>query len=743
VQKLRFLYILLLLPSLLFAQQKSRIELIGSKHVNIDMKTNISYVRNPIFKHDNAILTCDSAVFYSNLNYFEAFKNVHINQADTMNIYSDLLNYNGNTKMAHLINNVRMIDRTSVLTTNILDYDMGLKIGKYLEGGKIVNTARDVTITSKRGWYFANNNDAWFKRDVYIVTPQVKITSDSVKFNTVSNWADFHGITNIKGKDDNLYTENGRYNTKTEDAFFGKNNLYTQGTKSLKGDSLFYNGKQGYGKAIRNIVFKDTEDNLNLFGQLGEYYKEGEKVIVTDRAYFAIGTSDSVTVNDIKKPDSAWIGADTLLAQMVLQKSLKLISTPIVLKNNEIGAETAEERKEKAARDAAKNTAATAPNPNATAIAPSKESTNTTPKKEEAKKPPLQLDPKNKLDSLAKQPDSSLIKLTTPIPVKKIPDSTVTSKPKDTTANTKKNKAADTKAVDKATAQTDLAIKPIIQKDTTVKNPADTLRTRTIKAYNNVRIYKSNLQAKADSLFYSAADSTLRWFKDPIIWSENSQQTGDTIYVQFKQKKINNFQVLSNGFMVNTEGDSTKFNQVKGLVMTGFFKDGELKTMYVDGNAESIYFTKQKENNKEVDKMNQTVSARLKFDFKGKEIASMMAIKDIEGAYFSDQDIPTDPHLTGFTWKPELRPKGKEDIIKGIEKPKVEKAKATPSPKTTPIKNNTPSKAKTTPPKNEKDNKTTVPNKTVSPTAKPTTLPQLTDSVKKETVKKDSLRKQN
>ena len=123
MHKLRFFFILLLSPCVLFAQQKSKVELISSTRARIDSKTNISYVKNPTFKHDNAILTCDSAVFYNDLNYFEAFKNVHINQADTMNIYSDLLNYDGNSKMAHLINNVRMIDPSSVLTTNILDYD--------------------------------------------------------------------------------------------------------------------------------------------------------------------------------------------------------------------------------------------------------------------------------------------------------------------------------------------------------------------------------------------------------------------------------------------------------------------------------------------------------------------------------------------------------------------------------------------------------------------------------------------
>lgn len=695
MHKLRFFFILLLLPCLLFAQQKSKVELISSTRARIDSKTNISYVKNPTFKHDNAILTCDSAVFYNDLNYFEAFKNVHINQADTMNIYSDLLNYDGNSKMAHLINNVRMIDPSSVLTTNILDYDMGLRIGKYVDGGKIVNTAKDVTITSVKGWYFANNNDAWFKQNVDIITPQAKIKSDSVRYNTVSNWADFYGKTNIKGKDDNLYTERGRYNTKSEEAFFGLNNLYTQNTKSLKGDSLFYDGKKGYGKAIKNIVFIDTQDKLTFRGQLGEYYKEGEKVIVTDHAYVGLATADSVMIKGIKTPDSLWIAADTLQAQMVLQKTLQLISTPIVLADNEIGAETAAERKEKeAAKASAKSnipTPTTKP-VKETAVLPEGKVIDKNVKTNQTDTTKTIDQTKLKLDSLVKPPDSVKLSIVNKgiDSAQKIiakTDSTLLK----TTKEVKKSVKAPKKSVETAVKTTipKVVIAPSLVKDSLPINPADTARTRTIKAHKNVRVFKSNFQAKSDSLFYSAADSTLRWYQNPMIWSESSQQTGDTIYVQFKNKKINNLQVLRNGFMVNTEGDSTRFNQVKGKIMTGFFADGELRNMYVDGNAESIYFTKEKEKGQEVYKMNQTVSGRIKFSFFEKELDNIKTIKDTEGAYFSDKDIPKEPTLTGFIWKPELRPISKADVIKGraTVKPKNEVKPATKAPvKTTTTK---------------------------------------------------------
>ncbi|WP_449435201.1 OstA-like protein [Pedobacter steynii] len=248
---------------------------------NTDGKKNISYLKFPVFSHENATLTCDSAVFYQNDNVFEAFKNVHINQGDTINIYSDHLTYNGNTKIAHLTSNVRMVDKESVLTTNTLDYNMATKVGTYVEGGKIVN--KDVTLTSKNGYYFSNSRDSYFRYNVVVVTPQSTIKSDTLRYNTLTNWAYFYGPTNIKGKEDNLYTENGAYNTKTEYAYFGKKNLYTNGTKSLKGDSLYYDGIAGYGKAVRNIIFKDTADKTVLYGQLGYYYKIDERAVVTKK----------------------------------------------------------------------------------------------------------------------------------------------------------------------------------------------------------------------------------------------------------------------------------------------------------------------------------------------------------------------------------------------------------------------------------------------------------------------------
>lgn len=717
MQKLYIYIILFLLPFSLLAQQKTKILLKDSQTARVERSTNRTYLKKPIFQQDNATLACDSAIFYEAKNMFDAFGNVHINQADTINIYSDRLTYDGNTKNAHLTSNVKMIDKESILTTNILDYNLGTKYGTYITGGKIVS--KDVTITSKNGYYFSSG-DAFFRYNVVVVTPETTIKSDTLRYNTKTNWTYFYGPTNIMGKEDKLYTEDGAYNTKTQYAYFGKKNLYTSGSKSLKGDSLYYDGIAGYGKAVRNIVFRDTVDKTVMYGQLGYYYKIDQRTIVTKNPYVGLGTSDSVMVNKKLRPDSLWMGADTLETQMVRLKTLKLISSPVLKKDNEMG--EAEEKPEE--KIGAKKPVAAIPDDKkgpkkkektliAAVPVPSTDSTKT--------KLAITQDTLSKGNLPLKNDSIPIKKKVIPPPVKNVlkkvvADTTILTvlkaaeviqptSPKDSikTAEGNRQNPADVKKItadktgnkttatnkavpgkkgttgnkiiaDQKTApgQKNAAVKAVntvMPKDSIPFNPADTIQTRIIKAYHNVRVYKSNMQARADSLFYTSSDSTLRWYGKPVLWAEGSQQTGDTIYLKLKDKQLNTSQVISNAFMVNVNLDSARFNQIKGKLITGFFVDGKLNRMFVDGNAESVYYNREKDSI--YTEMNQTVSSRIKIIFKNKEISEIITIKDTEGIRVPIKELKEDVFLTGFTWKPELRPVSKKEVINGKPKPKA------------------------------------------------------------------------
>src|ERR1700761_6576986 len=286
-------------------QKKSKVNLISSTRSE-GVKLNgvdVIKVYNGVWVQDASRMKSDSAYFYQAQNAFDAFGHVNINQGDTLHIYSDKLNYNGNTKVAVLTNNVKMVDKDATLTTNYFTYNTATRIGIYTNGGKLVN--KDNTLTSKNGYYFANSRDSYFRYDVVLLSPDATTKTDTLRYNTNSKIAYFYGPTHIYGKkkdgdktkekakdNDTLYTENGYYNTVTEQAFFGKKNLYSQGAKTLKGDSMFYDRKKGFGHVVKNITFNDNEEKMTLKGDLGTFYKSDERTVVTENAYGILVTEE-------------------------------------------------------------------------------------------------------------------------------------------------------------------------------------------------------------------------------------------------------------------------------------------------------------------------------------------------------------------------------------------------------------------------------------------------------------------
>ena len=122
------------------------------------------------------------------------------------------------------------------------------------------------------------------------------------------------------------------------------------------------------------------------------------------------------------------------------------------------------------------------------------------------------------------------------------------------------------------------------------------------------------------------------------------------------------------GFVVSTERDSTKFNQVKGKTLTGLFRDNQLQQMFVDGNAESIFYTMD---DSLYSGLNRSVSSRMKLIFKDNKLQKVTLVRKPEGTYYPIENVDKDIEiLEGFIWKPNERPKSKEEIIPSLQKKK-------------------------------------------------------------------------
>lgn len=237
-----------------------------------------------IFRHDDAILHCDSAYFYQKSNSFDAFSNVKIVQGDTLFVYGNKLYYDGNTKFARLRGKVRLLNSTTTLTTDSLNYDRTTQLAYYFTGGKIVDAEN--TLTSVWGQYSTASEDALFKDNVKMVNENFTMDADTLKYNTKSNIANLVGDTHIVYQDEtDIFTNKGWYNTNTERSMLlDRSFLINKEGKSITGDTIFYDKAIKYGEVFGNAVLKDTVQKTTLYGNYVYYNEVTELGIATDSA---------------------------------------------------------------------------------------------------------------------------------------------------------------------------------------------------------------------------------------------------------------------------------------------------------------------------------------------------------------------------------------------------------------------------------------------------------------------------
>lgn len=767
-------FCLLLAAGVAMGQKKSIVNLIKSQS-STGIKLNgkdIIKVYQGTFKQDFSTLSSDSAYFYPKDNAVDAFGNVHINQGDTLNVYSDKLNYNGNTKVAILTDNVRLVDKDAILTTNHLNYNTATRIGTYTDGGKLVN--KDNVLLSKNGYYFAVSRDSYFRYDVSLKTPDALVKTDTMRYNTGTRISYFYGPTNIYStkneKDkDTLYTENGNYNTVNEQASFGKNNFYHSGTKSLKGDSLFYDKLKGYGRAVKHVIFNDREQKTTIRGNLGTYFKADERTIITDDPYVIMVTEQKDTTNadsaaradSLKKLQPQ--KKDAITMDQLIKKTIpgktgimssdqknKLIDSALIKKDELIKRIQAENlsRTDSAFKKLSPQINAVLPkkdlpatvnkatallkgdstvkkliaksNAPKTKIVPAKKPGGTplaknTGKPEATDKLPLKKlsgkdTSKMKTDSIYMSADTIETQIMTYKDLKVYFEKQRLAHLIDTTVK-KKTKVKESKfligaravlKIDSTFLQREIFGKPkpiVIKKKKLTKKqleqdsiakkqladsiataklhePSDTARIRIIIAHHSFKMFKSDLQAKADSMFYSNSDSTIRCYVNPMMWTQGSQLSGDTIHLQMKHKKLDNMTMWPHAFIVNIEKtDSVHFNQVAGKRMRGFFKDDKLHRMLIEGNAESIYFARDS-GKMTISGMQRSLSSKIRADFKDNKVTNMGFYTKPENKYGPlNKFTEDDKILKGFIWKPKDRPVSKESIIPSFNK-KKKKAEA-------------------------------------------------------------------
>jgi len=254
-------------------------------------------------QQEKTVFYGDSVSINQKENIVEAFRNVHINDSDTTNIYSQYMKYFVDKKYIIFQKKVMLTDGKGTLTTEDLQYDLNQRIGNYTSGGKVVDGS--TVVTSKDGTYYAETKDVYFKRDVVLKDPAYDLVADSLLYNTESQIATFITDTYIRDSSGRtIRTKEGFYDLHNHRAQFGKRPMINDGSQFITGDNIQFDDSTGKSVATGNAVFRDTTQGVSVIANLMISDKKTNSLLATEKPLMILKQDE----------DSIYVQADTLFS---------------------------------------------------------------------------------------------------------------------------------------------------------------------------------------------------------------------------------------------------------------------------------------------------------------------------------------------------------------------------------------------------------------------------------------------
>ena len=181
----------------------------------------------------------------------------------------------------------------------------------------------------------------------------------------------------------------------------------------------------------------------------------------------------------------------------------------------------------------------------------------------------------------------------------------------------------------------------------------------------HVRFYKSDMQGQCDTMTYNMADSTIRMRVKPILWTSDSQLTGDIINIKIAHRAIDSLIQQGNAFIISKDSIEG-YNQIFGKEMVSRFRDGNIDHVNVNGDAKVISWLR--EDDSSLIGINKSTAKDMKILMKNKEISLIKYYQNIDETLFPEKDLKeSERYLDGFIWREEERPKDREGIFEKLK----------------------------------------------------------------------------
>lgn len=187
---------------------------------------------------------------------------------------------------------------------------------------------------------------------------------------------------------------------------------------------------------------------------------------------------------------------------------------------------------------------------------------------------------------------------------------------------------------------------------------------RIIRAFNNVRFYKTDMSGKCDSIHSNQKIALTKLIGRPILWNYENQMTGDIMHLigNNNTEKLDSLKVLNNAFIISKDTIGNGYNQVKGQNLYGKFKDNKLNEVDIIKNTEVIYYLRN--DKQELIGINKSVGSKINLILDKNTIETITVYNNPDGDVYPEKDLPENARkLRGFVWRGDEQIKSKDDIF--------------------------------------------------------------------------------
>ena len=589
---------------------------------------------HPVFLHNGTYLQSDTALWSQNNKIINFFGNVRMIQGDA-ELTSEKLDYYIDDDLAQFRG--PMIElrnkEDNILRTRVLDYNTKDSLAVFRNGASMRSSDGQI-IESDEGTYSNALSLFTFNGHVNMYTDSVFVRTSELDYDSKQEVARFK-VPIYFWKDENMLKARRGWYRRGDETFFFTGDVHGLGeTQETWSDTLYYYRALNDVKMLGRVQMQDSSRNMASVSNYMYYKDTLSRVTLCDDAAVALWERKEERV------DTTYCGADTLVYYAVKRcdipqseldnasKRLENIMGDPVSEFRKRASKEAEDNKNRdknngigGARQggAAARNGGNAPKPGGGEGRPGR--------KDESRP-----DAAAGLDSLKTGPLTDSLKLAAPDSLSLWLDSL--SVP-----------------VDSLSAAADTLVLP----------PPDTTKVGFMYGRGKVKIFRSDMQVVCDSVRFNELDSIARFHINPIVWNEGRRQyTADSLFVLVKKEGIDRANLMSNAF-VTVQEDSLYYDQIKSTELLAYFgSEGELTRFDALGGVSCIFYLEE----------NGELASVAKVE--GKMMSTLLRDGELDRTYYFDQPknniypiaqlAEKDRFLKGYTWQPELKPMGKEDI---------------------------------------------------------------------------------